>query len=124
MIRARRTPPTTPAEEPPTSLSSWTEGEDWGSSEFVGREDFGWGSGSPLEGVAVVLVSVVLVSVVLVVAVLAVAVLAFVVVVVVVVVVTLCVVEVDFVGGSVGSCTATLSSDFTTLPDPRLPSKT
>ena len=119
-MRARRTPPTTPAEEPPTSLSSWTEGEDWGSSEFVGREDFGWGSGSPLEGVAVVLVSVVLVSVVL-----AVAVLAFVVVVVVVVVVvTLCVVEVDFVGGSVGSCTATLSSDFTTLPDPRLPSKT
>ena len=113
-MRARRTPPTTPAEEPPTSLSSWTEGEDWGSSEFVGREDFGWGSGSPLEGVAVVLVSVVLV----------VAVLAFVVVVVVVVVVTLCVVEVDLVGGSVGSCTATLSSDFTTLPDPRLPSKT
>merc|ERR1719219_910624 len=99
-MRARRTPPTTPAEEPPTSLSSWTEGEDCGSSEFVGREDFGWGSGSPLEGVAVVLVSVVLVSVVLAVVVLA------------------------FVVGSVGSCTATLSSDFTTLPDPRLPSKT
>ena len=105
-MRARRTPPTTPAEEPPVSLSSWTEGEASGSSEaeLGAREDLGWGSGSLLE-VASVLVVVVGV------------------VVVVVVVGTLCVVGfaavgmvnvdglgvavVDGVVGVVGSCTLT-----------------
>ena len=105
-MRARRTPPTTPAEEPLVSLSSWTEGEASGSSEaeFGAREDLGWGSGSLLE-VASVLVVVVGV------------------VVVVVVVGTLCVVGfaavgmvnvdglgvavVDGVVGVVGSCTLT-----------------
>jgi len=105
-MRARRTPPTTPAEEPLVSLSSWTEGEASGSSEaeLGAREDLGWGSGSLLE-VASVLVVVVGV------------------VVVVVVVGTLCVVGfaavgmvnvdglgvavVDGVVGVVGSCTLT-----------------
>ena len=105
-MRARRTPPTTPAEEPLVSLSSWTEGEASGSSEaeLGAREDLGWGSGSLLE-VASFLVVVVGV------------------VVVVVVVGTLCVVGfaavgmvnvdglgvavVDGVVGVVGSCTLT-----------------
>ena len=118
MIRASRTPPTTPADEPPVSRSSWTEGEASGPSdtEFGASEDFGCGSGSLLEVTSCVVV--------------------------VIVVVTLCVVafaavEVDFsgVGGNfvvvgvvvgtvVGFCTLTWMSDFTIAPDPRLPKKT
>ena len=67
-MRARRTPPTTPAEEPLVSLSSWTEGEASGSSEaeLGAREDLGWESGSLLEvaSVLVVVVGVVVVVVV------------------------------------------------------------
>ena len=57
-MRARRTPPTTPAEEPLVSLSSWTEGEASGSSEaeLGAREDLGWGSGSLLEVASVLVV--------------------------------------------------------------------
>jgi len=69
MTRARRTPPTTPADEPPLSRSSWTDGEASGSSdtEFGAREDFGCGSGSLLEVTSCVVV-VVAVDVVVVVA--------------------------------------------------------
>ena len=66
MTRARRTPPTTPADEPPLSRSSWTDGEASGSSdtEFGSREDFGCWSGSLLEvtSCVVVVVDVVLVT--------------------------------------------------------------
>merc|ERR1719431_2043076 len=63
MIRARRTPPTTPANEPPVSRSSWTEGEASGSSEteFGASEDFGCGSGSLLEVTSCVVVVIVVV---------------------------------------------------------------
>ena len=62
MIRARRTPPTTPADEPPLSRSSWTEGEASGSSEteFGASEDFGCGSGSLLEVTSCIVVVVTL----------------------------------------------------------------
>jgi len=67
-MRARRTPPTTPAEEPLVSLSSWTEGEASGSSEaeLGAREDLGWGSGSLLEVASVLVVVGVVVVVVVV----------------------------------------------------------
>ena len=124
MIRARRTPPTTPADEPPVSRSSWTDGEASGSSEaeFGAREDFGWGWGS---GILLEVISCVVV------------------VVVVVVVGTLCVVafaafEVEVlmgkgnsavvdrvvVGAGVGFRTFTWISPVRRAPDPRLPRKT
>ena len=67
MIRAKRTPPTTPADEPPVSRSSWTEGEASGSSdtEFGASEDFGCGSGSLLEVTSCVVVVVIVVVVTL-----------------------------------------------------------
>jgi len=68
-MSASRTPPTTPAEEPPVSWSSCTEGEAAGFSEteFGTREDLGWGSGSLLEVVSFLVVVVVDVVVVVVV---------------------------------------------------------
>ena len=64
IIRARRTPPTVPAEEPPSSSStSWTDGSAAGSEEISLGSGSGADSGVVEVGVVVVVIVVVVLAV-------------------------------------------------------------